>query len=100
MSQSITETKLKSPAQLIQSDGAVSISFSIHYSDLSFHKEKPLGEDAYGKVYKSKYDFNTVAIKEYTAQDFTEKTQREIRTEATVMAQVSTQSDYLVRLKG
>jgi serine/threonine protein kinase len=96
MSQSITETKPKSPAALIQPDGAVSISFSIRYEDLIFDKEKPLGEGAYGKVYKGEWDFNTVAIKEYTAQDFSEKTKREILNEMSVMAN-AIQSAHLVR---
>ncbi len=100
-SQTKLEIKPPSSTQLIQSDGAVSISFNIRYKDLSFdNRDNPLGEGAYGKVYRGKWDFNTVAIKEYTAQDFSEKTQKEIRTEASVMAQVSTTSDYLVRLKG
>ena len=99
--QAKTETKPNSSAQLIQSDGAVSLSFYIPYKELSFDdKDQPLGEGAYGKVYKGKWDFNPVAIKEYTTQDFSEKTQREIRKEASVMAQVSTQSEFLVRLKG
>ncbi|MBS0351002.1 MAG: protein kinase, partial [Proteobacteria bacterium] len=43
---------------------------------------------------------NPVAIKQYTAQDFSGQTREEIRKEARIMATVSAQSDYLVRLRG
>ena len=55
---------------------------------------------AHGKVFAGEWKFNKVAIKQYTAQDFSEQTRLEIRKEAMVMATVSTQSDYLVRLRG
>ncbi len=100
-SQTKLETKPKSPTQLIRPDGATTVFLNIPYSELSFDdKDKPLGKGVHGKVYKGTWDYNPVAIKEYDTQDFSEKTQREIRTEATVMVQASTQSDYLVRLKG
>ncbi len=100
-SQTKLETKPKSPTQLIRPDGATTVFLNIPYSELSFDdKNQPLGKGVHGKVYKGTWDYNPVAIKEYDTQDFSEKTQREIRTEATVMVQASTQSDYLVRLKG
>ena len=75
-----------------------SINYSICFADLTFGDL--LGQGAYGKVSKGEWQFNTVAIKEYTAQDFSEQTKNEILKEAKVMTTASTQSDYLVRLRG
>ncbi len=94
----LIETKLQSSTSLIQSDGGFFMSLSIRHSDL-IYKERLDGGSS-GTVYLGEWDFNPVAIKKYPAQDFSEETQEEILTEATVMAQASTQSDYLVPLRG
>lgn len=78
--------------------GQVMLDFSIRFEDLTFGDL--LGQGGYGKVYVGKWKFNQVAIKQYTAQDFSDQTKQEIRKEGMIMATVSTQSDYLVRLKG
>lgn len=78
----------------------MTLDFKIRFEDLTFDKSKPLGEGGYGTVYLGEWKFNPVAIKQYTAQDFTDDIKEEIRKEAVIMAKVSTQSDYLVRFKG
>lgn len=78
--------------------GQVLLDFTIRFTDLTFGAL--LGQGGYGKVFAGEWKFNQVAIKQYTAQDFSEQTRQEIRKEAMVMATVSTQSDYLVRLRG
>jgi serine/threonine protein kinase len=80
------------------SGGQVTLDFTIRFTDLTFGDL--LGQGGYGKVFAGEWKFNQVAIKQYTAQDFSEQTRQEIRKEAMVMATVSTQSDYLVRLRG
>ncbi|MBS0350626.1 MAG: protein kinase [Proteobacteria bacterium] len=80
------------------SGGQVTLDFTIRFTDLTF--SALLGQGGYGKVFGGEWKFNQVAIKQYTAQDFSEQTCLEIRREAMVMATVSTQSDYLVRLRG
>jgi serine/threonine protein kinase len=74
------------------------LDFTIRFEDLTFGKL--LGQGAYGKVFAGEWKFNPVAIKQYTAQDFSDQTREEIRKEASIMATVSAQSDYLVRLRG
>ena len=74
------------------------LDFTIRFEDLTFGKL--LGQGAYGKVFAGEWKFNPVAIKQYTAQDFSEQTREEIRKEASIMATASAQSDYLVRLRG
>ena len=86
------------PAPPGNSSGQVTLDFTIQFSDLTFGAL--LGQGGYGKVYAGEWKFNKVAIKQYTAQDFSDQTRLEIRKEAMVMATVSTQSDYLVRLRG
>ena len=76
----------------------ITLNFTIRYIDLTFGDQ--LGQGAYGKVFAGEWKFNPVAIKQYAAQDFSEQTQNEILKEAEVMAIASTQSDYLVRLRG
>ena len=80
------------------SGSQVLLDFNIRFEDLTFGDL--LGQGAYGKVFAGEWEFNTVAIKQYAAQDFSEKTKNEILKEAKVMATASTQSDYLVRLRG
>ena len=80
------------------SGSQVLLDFNIRFEDLTFGDL--LGQGAYGKVFAGEWQFNTVAIKQYAAQDFSEKTKNEILKEAQVMATASTQSDYLVRLRG
>ncbi len=78
--------------------GQVTLDFTVRFEDLTFGRV--LGQGGYGKVFEGEWKFNPVAIKQYTAQDFSESTRQEIRKEAMIMATVSTQSDYLVRLRG
>ncbi len=82
----------------VSQPGEVLLNFTIRFTDLRFGDL--LGQGGYGKVFAGEWKFNKVAIKQYTAQDFSEQTRQEIRKEAMVMATVSTQSDYLVRLRG
>ena len=82
----------------VSQPGEVLLNFTIRFEDLTFGDL--LGQGAYGKVLAGEWQFNTVAIKQYAAQDFSEKTKNEILKEAQVMATASTQSDYLVRLRG
>ena len=106
--QSGTEAKLrdqpsgsspkKEPAPSSNPGGQVTLDFTIHFEDLTVGDE--LGRGAYGRVFAGEWQFNTVAIKQYTAQDFSEQTKNEILKEAKVMATAGTQSDYLVRLRG
>ena len=86
------------PTPPSNSSGQVLLDFTIRFTDLTFGDL--LGQGAYGKVFAGEWKFNKVAIKQYTAQDFSDQTRLEIRKEAMVMAMVSTQSDYLVRLRG
>ena len=88
----------KESVTLSNSDTEVTLNFSIRFTDLTFGDL--LGQGAYGKVFAGEWEFNTVAIKQYAAQDFSEQTKNEILKEAKVMATASTQSDYLVRLRG
>ncbi|MBS0351103.1 MAG: protein kinase [Proteobacteria bacterium] len=74
------------------------LDFTIRFEDLTLGKL--LGQGGYGKVFAGEWKFNPVAIKQYTAQDFSDQTREEIRKEASIMATVSAQSDYLVRLRG
>jgi serine/threonine protein kinase len=74
------------------------LDFTIRFEDLRFGKL--LGQGAYGEVFAGEWKFNPVAIKQYTAQDFSDQTREDIRKEASIMATVSAQSDYLVRLRG
>ena len=88
----------KEPALTNQSSGQMLLDFAVRFTDLTFGDL--LGQGAYGKVFAGEWQFNTVAIKQYAAQDFSEQTKNEILKEAKVMATASTQSDYLVRLRG
>ena len=88
----------KEPAPMSDSGGQILLDFTICFTDLTFGD--PLGQGSYGKVFAGKWKFNTVAIKQYLAQDFSEQIRQAIRKEAMMMATVSTQSDYLVRLRG
>ncbi|MBS0351037.1 MAG: protein kinase [Proteobacteria bacterium] len=78
--------------------GQMLLDFTIRFEDLTFGDL--LGQGAYGKVFSGEWEFNIVAIKQYATQDFSEQTKNEILKEAKVMAMASTQSDYLVRLRG
>ncbi|MBS0352059.1 MAG: protein kinase [Proteobacteria bacterium] len=91
-------TPKKELVSVSASGGQMTLDFSIHFKDLTIGKL--LGQGGYGKVYAGEWQFNTVAIKQYAAQDFSEQAQNEILKEAKVMATASTQSDYLVRLRG
>ncbi len=90
--------KTTEPPPFNNPGGQVLLDFTIQFTDLTFGAL--LGQGGYGKVFAGEWKFNKVAIKQYTAQDFSEQTRLEIRKEAMVMAKVSTQSDYLVRLRG
>ncbi|MBS0351026.1 MAG: protein kinase [Proteobacteria bacterium] len=91
-------TPQKAPTPTTDSGGQILLDFTIRFTDLSFGDL--LGQGGYGKVFAGEWKFNKVAIKQYIAQDFSNQTRKEIRKEAMVMALVSTQSDYLVRLRG
>lgn len=88
------------PSESKKDSSQVTLDFAIQFKDLTFSESDLLGQGGYGQVYKGEWRFNTVAIKQYTTQDFSETTKTEIAKEAKIMATVSTQSDYLVRLKG
>ena len=72
--------------------GEVLLNFTIRFEDLTFGDL--LGQGAYGKVLAGEWQFNTVAIKQYAAHDFSEQTRNEILKEAKVMA---TALNHLVR---
>ena len=63
-------------------ESQVTLDFKINFKDLTFSESDLLGQGGYGKVYKGEWQFNTVAIKQYTVQDFSDKTKTEIRKEA------------------
>ncbi|MBS0351193.1 MAG: hypothetical protein JSR33_08425, partial [Proteobacteria bacterium] len=54
------------------SDGQVLLDFTIRFTDLTFGAL--LGQGGYGKVFAGEWKFNQVAIKQYTAQDFSDQT--------------------------
>ena len=73
------------------------MNFTAAYPDLIF-EEPPLGQGAFGAVYRGIYRLDEVAIKRFLLEDFSLERQQEIRNEASIMACV--QSDYVVRLRG
>jgi TPR repeat protein/serine/threonine protein kinase len=81
-----------------EDSSVVTLDFSVQLKDITLGRL--LGEGSYGKVHFGEWNLNEVAVKLFTIQNFTEKTKKEIRQEALVMATAGTQSDYLVRLKG
>src|SRR5260221_14682328 len=93
-------SKQSTPSDSKKDSSQVTLDFAIRFEDLKFSESDLLGQGSYGKVYKGKWKFNPVAIKQFTAQDFSDQTKKEIRKEAFIMATASSQSDYLVRLIG
>lgn len=91
-------SKQLTPSDSKKDSSQVLLDFAIRFEDLTLGDL--LGQGGYGKVYAGEWKFNPVAIKQYTAQDFSDSTKSEIRKEAMIMATVSTQSDFLVRLRG
>jgi tRNA A-37 threonylcarbamoyl transferase component Bud32 len=77
----------------------ITINFSIRQSDLVL-EEEPLDEGSYGEVYKGEWRHNTVAVKKFFRFKLNDKLVHDIKKEAKVMGQVSTRSDYLVKLMG
>lgn len=64
--------------------GRLSISFEIPYSDLELGKE--LGRGGFGVVYKARYQFEDVAVKQLHTKEFTPKTLKEFQNEMQIMA--------------
>jgi Protein tyrosine and serine/threonine kinase len=89
----------KKSRSTMQAQGIMVTIPCIDYSSINFGSTKvQIGKGSYGAVYSAQINFNHVAVKEFIAEDFSEKTKRQIDGEAKVMAEVGSGSNYLVRL--
>lgn len=79
-------------------DFRVILDFAISSKDLIMGKL--LYKSTYAEVHEGKWEHNPVAIKQYFAEDASEQTNQEICKEGFIMATVSSQSHYLVQLRG
>ena len=81
----------------LNSTGQMVLDFKISYQDLQV-QEPPLGQGGFGTVYRGIYRREVVAIKRFFLDDFSLEKQKEIRSEASVMASIP--SDHIVHLRG
>ena len=92
--------KSKKSSSIMQSQGITITIPCIPYSAIQFgHQKMKLGKGSYGEVFQAQLNLNPVAVKEFIAEDFSDKAKRQIEREAKIMADASADSDYLVRLK-
>src|SRR5262249_21787786 len=71
----------------LDSSGRITLDFNIRHQDLTFEKSA-LGKGGAGEVFRGKYKLETVAIKRYLLQDFSQETQVAMRQKASVMAMI------------
>lgn len=85
------------PVAHINAQGHILLDLTLSADQLKL-ESKPLGRGYFGEVYAAKWGSKSVAVKKLLQHSLTDKEKECFQKEAATMFQVSTMSDYVVRL--